>query len=146
MIRKATLGDLPHLTALVCNHLADDSTDIKDHVSSEFRACIGHKERTVYVAMDDRDECLGYILVHWIPFPLIKGHEGYISDLVVEEKHRGRGLGSDLMSAVEAEARQRRCCRLMLNNPKKAESYKRAFYKKRGFEEREHFSNFVKML
>lgn len=62
---------------LVCPQRGDDSIAAKSRVSREFEATIDHSERSLYLAEDANGECLGYILVHWIPFPLIMGHEGY---------------------------------------------------------------------
>ena len=44
---------------------------------------------------------------------------------------------------VETLAISRSCSRLMLVNRKSRESYRRGFYKKLGWEEREEFANFV---
>ena len=65
---------------------------------------------------------------------------------MVGETHRGLGIGTELMRAVEREARKRGCCRIMLNNPHKSEAYKRGFYIKLGFNERTDFANYVKPL
>ena len=146
MIRKAKVGDVAALVNLLCQNREDDSAEARSCILREFEACIGHNERSLYLAADEDGACLGYILVHWIPFPMIRGHEGYISDLRVLEGRRGGGLGSQLVSMVETEARERGCCRLILNNPKINESYQRAFYKKREFAERDNFANFVKAL
>jgi GNAT superfamily N-acetyltransferase len=37
-----------------------------------------------------------------------------IHDLVVRREHRGRGVGRQLLTAIEAEARRRGCCKLTL--------------------------------
>lgn len=89
---------------------------------------------------------LGYVIVHWIPFPMLGGLEGYVSDLLVESAGRGAGLGSRLIDKVEALARDKGCVRLMLNNAIAAESFQRGFYPKRGYRRRDEFANMVKVL
>jgi ribosomal protein S18 acetylase RimI-like enzyme len=101
-------------------------------------------ERVIYVA--DREGVVGYIAVHWVPFPMLGGREGYISDLVVRASARSQGIGSQLLAAVEARARELSCARLMLNNRLASESYAQWFYTKRGFHERDAFANLVKAL
>jgi GNAT superfamily N-acetyltransferase len=91
-------------------------------------------------------QVLGYVVVHWIPFPMIGGTEGYVSDLIVERDARGAGVGSRLIARIEALARERGCHRLMLNNRVTSESFRREFYPKRGFRRRDDFAGFVKTL
>jgi len=91
-------------------------------------------------------EVVGYVAIHWVPFPMIQGWEAYISDVIVSQSLRGTGIGRRLLEAAESEARERGCARLMLNNRKTAPSFVRRFYPKHGFREREEFANFVKPL
>jgi GNAT superfamily N-acetyltransferase len=72
--------------------------------------------------------------------------EGYVSELFVAESARGAGLGTKLLEAVKDLAIGRGCSRLMLVNRKTRESYKRGFYRKLGWEERQEFANFVLSL
>jgi GNAT superfamily N-acetyltransferase len=81
-----------------------------------------------------------------LPYPIIAGLELYISDLLVAEEGRGKGVGGSLLAKAEVLAKENRCVRVMLNNPKESEGYQREFYKKHGYTERIKFANFVKML
>lgn len=87
----------------------------------------------------------GYINVHWLT-NLLKGADGYISELFVREEDRGKGAGSALLEAVRLEASKRGCSRLMLFNLKQRESYQRGFYVKQGFQEREDGAFFTQTL
>ena len=69
--------------------------------------------------------------------------EGYVSELFIKEQARGQGIGARLLEAVQAEARNRGCTRLMLLNVRKRESYQRGFYAKHGWEERPEAANFI---
>lgn len=147
MIKKATPADLPMVANLIVDHFkkARDKT-LWHTVFAELEKCITQQRSEIYIAVDEKEGCTGYIVVHWLPVPLIKGSQGYISDLLVTGHSRGRGQGTDLVSTVEDEARLRGCIRLVLNNFRKAQSYKRSFYAKQGFEERDDFANFTKSL
>jgi ribosomal protein S18 acetylase RimI-like enzyme len=114
-------------------------------VASAVRSALDCATTSVWVA-EDAGVVRGFIVVHWLPFPMLGGDEAYISDLIVGREYRGRGVGSQLVSAAESEARRRSCVRLMLNNRVAAESFQRAFYPKLGFRVREEFANLVKVL
>jgi GNAT superfamily N-acetyltransferase len=77
---------------------------------------------------------------------LLSGPEGYVSELFVAEGARGRGVGTRLIEAVEALARERGCSRLLLLNVRERESYERGFYAARGWQERPGVANFIKPL
>jgi GNAT superfamily N-acetyltransferase len=117
----------------------------RDLAAEAVRTCLVSPGCGVYVAA--RGGTIdGFIVVHWIPFPMLAGTEAYISDLIVERLQRGSGTGRGLVAIVEREARDRGCIRLMLNNRLAAESFKRGFYAKLGFRVREEFANLVKHL
>ncbi len=80
-------------------------------------------------------EIVGYAAVHWFP-NLMKGGDGYISELFLREAARGQGIGGKLLDAIEREAERRGINRLMLFNRRERASYQRGFYPKHGFEER----------
>ena len=117
----------------------------RDAAAEAVRCCLTSPEAGVYVAARG-DKVDGFIVVHWIPFPMLARTEAYISDLIVERIQRGRGTGRRLVAVVESEARDRGCVRLMLNNRVAAESFKRGFYSKLGFRAREDFANLVRPL
>ncbi len=91
-------------------------------------------------------EAVGYLALHRIPFPMLAGSEGYVSDLLVRSSLRGAGIGKSLLAEAERRARQSGCVRLMLNNRLAAESYARGFFVAVGFRERRSFASFVKPL
>lgn len=125
---QATAERMPHILA---QNLANDS-------------------HSIYVAVDDADadpdRLLGYLSVHWLPYLIHTGPEGYISELFIREAARGQGIGTALLDVAVAEARRRGCDRMMLVNMRQRESYQREFYKKHGWEERENAANFILTL
>ncbi len=56
---------------------------------------------------------------------------------------RGKSTGQKLINELSSIADSKGAVRLMLNNEKNSESYKRSFYKKQDFTEWENFANFV---
>jgi GNAT superfamily N-acetyltransferase len=152
MIEKATADDIAGIVNTIVEYRGEGkSTEERRAMSAaatpQLHACLADESNnSVYVARDEKDKVLGYLAVHWIPFPALPGLEGYISDLIVALKARGQGLGHKLILAAEEEANSRGAKRLMLNNRKAAESYDRQFYAKLGFAERIDFANFVESL
>jgi N-acetylglutamate synthase-like GNAT family acetyltransferase len=57
-----------------------------------------------------------------------------ISELVVDERLRGKGIGRTLMEAAEREARRRGCVLLFLTTAERRQDAHR-FYRRLGFEE-----------
>ncbi len=145
-LRVAQASDIDGITDLV-TALADErgGTSDAEAVAAAAEECIGQPGHEIIVASTGR-QVVGYIAVHWVPFPMLGGREAYVSDLIVKADWRGHGLGNRLMEAVEAWASETGCERLMLNNRVAAESFERGFFAKAGFRQRADFANFVKPL
>ena len=119
-----------------------------EEVSSPIRRLLAHAREdpeghTVYVARGPRDEVFGFAAVHWVPFIMLGGFEGYLSDLFVSPSAGGAGVGSSLVEAVMKEGERRDAYRLMVTNGKSKESYLRGFYSKKGWTERPGVANFT---
>jgi GNAT superfamily N-acetyltransferase len=98
---------------------------------------------TAFVAETSEGEIAGYCAVHWVPFLFFPGGEAYVTEVFVRPADSGKGIGSQLLDAVIAEARQRGCTRLSLLNGRDGEAYRRNFYAQRGWVERERMANFI---
>lgn len=145
-IRTGTLNDCPSIAALVValarerdGHLPDAAA-----VSAAAAECV-NGNASLLIA-DEDGEVVGYLAVHWIPFPLLSGREGYISDLVISKGCRGRGVGTALLEAATECANAQRCVRLSLNNRITSEAFTRGFFTGAGFRQRTEFANFVREL
>lgn len=103
-------------------------------------------ERSPDVPTIRRAMLASYASVHWLPYLIHAGPEGYVSELFVAEAARGQRLGSRLLATIEAEARGRGCARLQLLAFRTRDSYRRRFYPKAGWEERPDGASFVKGL
>lgn len=89
---------------------------------------------------------VGYIHGEIVTYLLFAGREMLVSELFVRREHRGKGVGSALMAAIEAEAVKQKCFRISVLNSRERESYKRGFYPSLGYDERTHVANFTKRL
>lgn len=57
-----------------------------------------------------------------------------LSAIVVDERHRRRGIGKALVAEMEAEARRRGCCLIFLTTAERRKDA-HAFYRRIGFDE-----------
>jgi GNAT superfamily N-acetyltransferase len=148
-IRKATDQDAPAIADLLKSlelfpHIHVQSPEaIRKQVSRNLNLCNADDSHSVYVAQDPDGKILGYCAVHWLPYLMFAGPEGYVSELFLRESSRGLGIGGQLLETAKAEAKKRGCSRMMLLNLSNRESYKRGFYKKQGWEERQEAINFL---
>jgi GNAT superfamily N-acetyltransferase len=151
-IRKAEKRDVPAIADILrglswFEHLAAETpAETQVHVGRELALCQSDDSHLVLVAEDASGEVVGYVSIHWLPYLIHAGPEGYISELFIQENARGQGIGSRLLEKAEEEANRRGCSRLTLLNMRQRESYRREFYAKRGWEERLQAANFVKVL
>ena len=89
----------------------------------------------VYLCAENKDAVIGFVSLTVKNNLWQAANLGHIDELVVDEKHRGSGLGTRLLTAIAAQARQRGCVRVELESAfhrKKAH----AFYERHGFENR----------
>ena len=151
-IRKAQPGDAMGIAAIlrglewITRFAAEPIEATAQRVAHHLELCHADGSHTVYVAENEGGEIAGYAAVHWLPYLLLLGPEGYVSELFIREADRGQGIGTQLLETVKKEAEARGCARLMLLNMHERESYRRGFYKKQGWEERPDAANFVYSL
>ncbi len=148
-IREAKDTDVPALTSLLRSlglfaHInAETAPSTEERVRRHLALCLSDDSHLILVAQLPGGEIAGYCAVHWLPYLILAGPEGYVSELFIHEDSRGQGIGAQLLEAVKVEAQKRGCSRLMLLNMRKRESYQRGFYSKHGWEERPDAANFV---
>jgi GNAT superfamily N-acetyltransferase len=151
-IRKANLADASRLAHLLREInlfpavQAEQAAETQARVQRHLAQCLQDDSHSVYLAEDQAQALAGYSAVHWLPYLMLRGPEGYVSELFVDQAKRGQGVGTRLLEAVIAEARQRGCFRLSLINVRRRESYQRRYYEKAGWEERPEAANFVYFL
>jgi len=89
-------------------------------------------DRVVVAELDGKVAGLAHLHVS----PVIESEQpaAKVSALVVDEAHRGQGLGRALVEAMEAEARARRCAQLFLTTAARRQDA-HEFYLRVGLEE-----------
>lgn len=147
-IRKTQMGDAAAVATILkdlgwWDHINSEPLErtvqqIMDHI----RSANADNSHSSYVA-EVEGEVLGYVSAHWLPYLFLTGPEGYVSELFVHGKGRGKGIGTRLLDSVKKEAQERGCSRLALINGKKRESYKRKFYQHLGWREKKDMANFI---
>lgn len=151
-IRAVTLEDSEQLAALLRGIGWFKAFEQETAAASEARVrrhlelCLANNSHSLYAAEDDNGRIIGFVAVHWLPYLIFAGPEGFVSELFVAESVRGQGVGKQLLQTVEAKARQLGCVRLSLLNGRQRESYARQFYTKLGWEERPDMANLVRYL
>jgi ribosomal protein S18 acetylase RimI-like enzyme len=143
-------SDIDSLIAIVFAHKRgkdpDYPEDAKRILRMAFFQTLSRAHSQIFVCHDANQNSIGYINFHLVMSPMIGGPELYITDLLVKEGMRGQGIGESLLSEAEEYARDHKCDRMMLLNNRETEGYRRDFYKKHGFTERENWANFVKIV
>lgn len=151
-IRTASLEDAIPIAGLLramgwfARMQAERPEETQRKLKVQLERCLADDSHAVLVAENPAGAIVGYAAVHWLPYLIHAGPEGYVSELFIDETYRGQGIGSALLDAVTALARQRGCARLSLLNMRGRESYQRQFYGKHGWEERPDAANFVLCL
>ena len=148
-IRLAKQEDAPGIAAVVhamteLRSVARQSTETTTKtVSSNLERVSSSGCSAAYVAEEFQGEIVGYGAVHWTPFLFLSGGEAYVTELFVRPSASGKGVGSVILETIVADAKQRGCSRITLLNGRDGESYRRSFYTKRGWVERDRMANFI---
>jgi GNAT superfamily N-acetyltransferase len=152
LIRKASFADGPAIADLLrslglfARIQAEAPQATQERVLRQLTLGTADDSHLVLVAEAPDGAIVGYGAVHWLPYLILTGPEGYVSELFVRDSFRGQGIGSQLLGAIKAEALGRGCARLMLLNMRQRESYQRQFYVKQGWTERPEAANFILQL
>ncbi len=127
IIRRAKAIDLEGINKLlyqVCmvHHIGRPDlfrAGAKKYTDKELLVIIGDDEKPIFVAVDEKDEVLGYA------FCVLQQPDGkgalcpvktlYIDDLCVDEALRGQHIGKSLYEAVLRFAKEQECYNVTLN-------------------------------
>jgi len=146
-LKNATIKDIQSIYNIVITYKPYNGSKEKvdqSNLEEVIKKTIESGSEMIICEVDEK--VVGYINAHYCFFPLIKGRECYISDLIVDKNFRGQGIGKALLAEVEERAKENGCKRLNLNNLRNIDSYKRSFYEKLGYTERDLIANFNKEL
>lgn len=148
-IRPAERRDAAAIAAIIrrlgwFDHLSDLSKEEQiaqvDSIIGEFHV---RATQTAWVATKSDEHVVGYVSVHWRPCFFLPRQEGYVAELFVEARYRGRQIGQRLLESVIHEARRRGCSHLIVTHNRQRESYQRGFYRCRGWSERPEMAQLV---
>lgn len=148
-IRRARVDDAAQLAGLLLSIgwfsalEGRNRGEVEALVMAHLQALVDSPTSTLHVVEGPAGALLGYSNTHWLHDLFMPGPEGYLSELFVHDSARGAGIGSALLDALAAEARERGAHRLTLLNGKHRDSYARQFYEKHGWKERPFMANFV---
>jgi len=151
-IRKATENDVPAIADILRSqqtfaHINQEPpANTEQRIRHHFNLCVASPSHSIYVAEETTGRVVGYAAVHWLPYLLLAGPEGYVSELFVHVAAQDRGIGTLLLDEIRRAGQERGCSRLSLLNMRNRESYRRGYYRKVGWEERENAANFVLLL
>lgn len=144
-IRPATDEDVPDIAAIV-RELGWFKSANEDHIRRHLQMCNADESHTILVAANPHSKVCGYIAVHWLPYLILPGSEGFVSEMFVLQKERRKGYGRSLIEAVKNIAIEKGCIRLALLNSRNRPSYEREYYRRLGWIERPEMADFVYLL
>jgi len=116
MIRIATEADAPKISALMQSEPGFWKQDTRSNVL-EIEIAAG---KDLALVWEEEGEILGYACAHDL------GFRAYLSDLIVAETARNRGIGRQLLEHIEAKLRQRGCPVIFSDVWRTAESFYRS--------------------
>lgn len=118
MVRKATNNDLSAITQLYREQFREMAKLIPDFIkegeqSTEFIENIIAKDDSNILVYEYNRNIVGFILLQAKTRPdfdfIIPGKYCYIMDIIVTEKHRGKGFGTALMNSAKDWAKEQNC-------------------------------------
>ena len=146
-IRRASAKDLAAIAVILrdvdwLDRIREASpADTEAQIARHLQLCDADDGHTVLVAANSDGRVIGYVAVHWQPYLMLAGPEGYISELFVLTSEQGKGTGNRLLDVVKEQAIERGCVRLHLITGNYRPSYH--IYKKLGWTERPKIANFI---
>jgi GNAT superfamily N-acetyltransferase len=116
IIRKATMGDLEAMVAMVGSLFSLEPDFAADPAKQRrgLEAILGSDAAAAFVAEADAGRAVGMVTVQLAISTAEGGPSGLLEDLFVEEEHRRRGVAAGLVGAVEAWCAERGATRVQL--------------------------------
>ena len=129
-IRAATLADASSVFAVLEQLDAMGYAPDRAAFDESFRELV-EDDRTSFmlVAQDAAGTVIGYALTTISPLLHTAGSSAQLQELAVDGQHRGTGVGTALMEAVERICRDRNVRQLLVPSRRSADFYERLGYK-----------------
>lgn len=141
-IRRCMVSDARHIYELCRISLGYDFT--ADQVEANVRRLMGSPENLLMVAVDEDDECVGFIHASNHD-PVYAPPMKDIMALAIYDEYRHKGIGKQLVAAVEEWAQQTGAHGLRVNSGIEQKSAV-VFYKSCGFDYIKTLYNLRKMF
>ena len=109
--------------------LGEQYTPDRDVFDTAFKDVLAQSDDHVLFVADDGDQVVGYALVTIARLFYTNGDSAQLQELVVDENSRARGIGSQLVSAIEEECLSRGVRQLTVATLKSAAFYERLDYR-----------------
>lgn len=141
-IRRCMVSDAKHIYELCRLNLGYDFSE--QQVEANIRKLIGSPENLLMVAVDEDDECIGFVHANNHD-PVYAPPMKDIMALAVYDEYRHKGIGKQLVAAVENWAKQTGASGLRTNSSIDQKNAV-AFYKACGFDYIRTLYNLRKMF
>lgn len=129
-IRPATLADGSSVFEVLQQLHAMGYAPDRPAFDKAFAALVADDRSSfMLVAQDDAGILLGYALTTISPLLHTSGSSAQLQELAVDGAHRGTGVGTRLMEAVEAICRARNVRQLLVPSRRSADFYERLGYR-----------------
>lgn len=141
-LRRITRQDAPRLAVLLgqLGYPAEDSA-----VNERLDYWLDDPA-SVLIGADIGGELAGVVALHVSPLLEVTGKWARLVALVVDEEHRGKGIGRSLVEAAESRAEELGCLRMEVTSSRKRDDAHR-LYRRQGYEDAcERSARFMKFL
>lgn len=109
--------------------LGEQYTPDRAVFDSAFQDAVDQSDDHILFVVDEGGQVVGYALATIARLFYTNGDSAQLQELVVEEHSRARGIGSQLVSAIEAECLERGVRQLTVATLKSAAFYERLDYR-----------------
>ena len=129
-IRPATLADASSVFGVLQQLHAMGYTPDRAAFDEAFAALVADDTSSfMLVAQDAAGTVLGYALTTISPLLYTNGSSAQLQELVVDDAHRGTGIGTRLVETVESICRERHVRQLTVPSRRSADFYERLGYR-----------------
>ena len=132
-IREVEDKDIQDVQDLL-KELSYSASDMKSF-KSIWDEVLHSKDMGILVAENEK-KIVGYLSYSIKPQLRLSGYCMEIDELSISDKLRGQGTGSSLLSHAKEIAKARKVKMIIISTNRERESYKRGFYQKQGFKEK----------
>ena len=128
IIRHAVLKDGGEVFGLLAQ-LGEQYTPDRPVFDGAFADAVTHADDHILIVADDAGTVVGYALATIARLFYTNGDSAQLQELVVDERSRGRGIGSLLVSEIETECLDRGVRQLTVATLRSAAFYERLDYR-----------------